>query len=139
MTLERRNPLPKGRYWVDMFGDNRELFNEWLTANRGLVHRISVESFPADDGGPARDWSLFEVTGGPTGEFLPEWVGIGFPTIADSSVMSSSDTVTAPDVADLPKTDLEKIGQILLIGGALTLGAIALSSLASITRSIKGR
>jgi len=119
VTLERRSPLPKGRYWADMFVqpdfDQVAAMNEWLTANRGVVRLESSQSFDSD---PPRTWYLFEVTGGPGGTFLPEWVGIGFPTIATADVHSSDDTVQKPDPEGGPAWGF---GLILVGAGLLAL------------------
>jgi hypothetical protein len=118
VTLERRSPVPVGRYWVDMFRtenfDQVQAMQEWLQANTGIVRSISTEEDEESD--PPRGWFLFEVTGGPEGKFLPEWVGIGFPTVAGPEVLSSDDTVQKPDVSAPP---LWAVG--LMVGGALLL------------------
>ena len=107
MTLERRSPLPKGRYWADMFardGDDQvQAMTDWLTQNRGLVKLVSSETFSDSD--PPRTWFLFEVVGGPDGSggtLLPEWVGIGFPTVAGPDIRSSDDTVQKPAAGGAP-------------------------------------
>jgi len=90
-ALERSNPLPAGRYWVDVFSPDSAAFGAWLTSNQATVRVVSTQSFEKNDAGPARDWYLFQVTA-PT-----PWNGPGFPTIADASVTSSADTVQRPD------------------------------------------
>lgn len=98
-AVQRANPLPAGRYWVDVFETDSPDFSSWLGANRSTVSIVSTEHFDANAGGPARDWVLFQVSA-PT-----PWNGPGFPTIADASVTSSSDTAQrpppAPDITTL--------------------------------------
>jgi hypothetical protein len=101
-ALERANPLPPGRYWVDVFETDSPNFSTWLAANKGAVSIVSTEHFDANAGGPARDWVLFQVS-------TPvAWQGPGFPTIADASVTSSSDTAQRPDPTPDVSTTLEQ-------------------------------
>lgn len=88
MALERRNPLPAGRYWIDISKEPVPLgtWQGFLAAAKGFVHVDSTE----DD--PDFSWFLF-TTSKPL--VWPE--GIGAPTIADKSVKSRSDTVDRPD------------------------------------------
>lgn len=90
-ALERTNPLPAGRYWVDVFQPDADAFGAWLSSNKATVHVVSTEHFERNASGPPRDWYLFQVMA-PT-----PWQGPGFPTIADATVTSSSDTATRPD------------------------------------------
>lgn len=105
MTIERRNPVPKGRYWVDIIDTKsypgaRLFFYGWLARNRGKVEVVKKESFGALVTGAARDWYLFDVK-------LPvEWEkgqGFGLPTIVKSAenptapvVTTAADTGTRP-------------------------------------------
>lgn len=90
-ALERTNPLPAGRYWVDVFSPDADAFGAWLSSNKATVHVVATEHFEKNDAGPPRDWYLFQVLA-PT-----PWAGPGFPTIAAPTVTSSSDTATRPD------------------------------------------
>ena len=115
MALERRNPVPAGRYWVDVFdqvsthpatkGQNTQTaFRDWLRRNSATVKSESTQSF---DTTPARDFYIFRVSA-PT-----KWEGPGFPEIATPAVQSSADTVQRPD----PEKDpLDQLGDAL--GGA---------------------
>jgi len=96
MALERKNPLPVNRYWIDTFGDNRAKFTTWLRLHKGDVKSRVTESQPSTD--PPREWHMFDVIN-------PVWFdqeSFGFPTIADPSVQTSQDTVSRPD----PELDL---------------------------------
>jgi hypothetical protein len=99
MTIERRNPVPKGRYWVDIIDTKsypgaRLFFVAWLARNRGKVEVVKKESFGALITGAARDWYLFDVK-------LPvEWEkgqGFGLPTIVRSAENPTAPVVTKPE------------------------------------------
>ena len=100
-ALERHNPVPPGKYWVDVFEQDSSAFYDWLAANRAAVHVDATESFPSNDGGPAREWYLFTV-GSPV-----QWKGPGFPTIAEPNVTSSADTAQRPDPEKDPLDKLD--------------------------------
>lgn len=98
--LERRNPLPPGRYWSDFIGPKRALFQAWRAEHAAFAKVRSNETH--DDEDPPRDWVLWETT-----EPLPwDAVALGFPTIAPESgtgaVHSSADTVDRPDPTPAP-------------------------------------
>ena len=95
-ALERRNPLPPGRYWIDVFEQHSAAFAAWLGRQAGKVRVESTERFAANAGGPAREFVLFQVLEG-----VP-WEGPGLPTIADAGVRSSADTVERPPPAQGP-------------------------------------
>jgi hypothetical protein len=93
--IERRRPLPAGRYWIDVFAPNRTLWEIWSTAMRN-VGRLTIEhteSFGANEGGSARDFVIFNTNAETVG--WPDQ--IGSPTIATSDVQCSADTVQKPD------------------------------------------
>lgn len=94
MAVERRNPLPAGRYWVDVFETQAPAFRDWLFKYAPSVRVVTTEHF--SDTSPTRDWYLFTVTS-PT-----PWSGPGLPTIADPSVTTSEDTSQRPAPEPLP-------------------------------------
>jgi hypothetical protein len=99
MTLQRKNPLPDGRYWVDVFGDKRAPMAKWFKAfgPTGVLVRTN-ESF-AGTGANARDWYLFEVAQKyPTVPVIWDVAQYGYPTIAGPEVKSSADTAQTPEV-----------------------------------------
>ena len=124
-TLMRQNPVPAGRYWIDTFGDNRSKMAAWATTNQATVQVEDVESFEENSGGPARDFYIFKVTA-PT-----PWDAItfGYPTVANSSVKTSDDTVQRPQVestADILQGAADTVGKIafwgaIIVGGVLVL------------------
>ena len=96
MTIQRRNPVPPGVYWVDAPGpaklprtgpvtmlSERERFGGWLVANKDRVKLLKHKPEPDVA------WYLFEVF-----EPVP-WQGPGLPTFGDRE-MTQADTVQAP-------------------------------------------
>lgn len=99
MALERRNPLPPGRYWQDFFGENVELATKYFQDNAGSTY---VEASEGDDG-PDGKWILFKVME-PTA-----WNALrfGFPTIAGAGIRTRRDTVSGRETPE--KNPLEKL------------------------------
>lgn len=87
--VERRNPLPNGTYWVDVFASKATAFRAWLARNRSSVRVVRTASFPAQHPYEARDWYLFEVRA------PVRWEGPGLPTIATPATTPES-TVQRP-------------------------------------------
>ena len=132
MAVERRNPLPPGRYWVYVLEDELEAWDEWAREHSATVRVVASEQkkkLPAfrpaifatrpdlsiimDEAGA---WILFDVTA-PT-----EWVGFGFPTIVTDMTITQSSQVEqapAPDPDDQLARDVwgEVKGLVLLAGG----------------------
>jgi hypothetical protein len=88
--VERRNPLPAGTYWVDVFASKQAAFRDWLARNKSSVRVIRTSSYPASHPYEARDWYLFEARS------PVRWEGPGLPTIATPSTTPES-TVQRPD------------------------------------------
>lgn len=130
MALQRQNPLPVGRYWVDVTEKDFSKFEEWLKTNTASLQVITTEEkerrpvTPGETGPigysqywPATRWYLFDV------KAPVNWEGPGFPTIAGEGVTSSEDTVDRPppmtpgDVLEevLPKGI--NLGPIVLVAG----------------------
>lgn len=108
MAVERRDPVPPGRYWVFILPKEEEQWARWVTANQATVRVVGVErkeklepyvpaifatrpdlSIIMQDGGA---WLLFDILQ-PT-----PWVGLGFPTIVNSSSVKSSSQVEQGEV-----------------------------------------
>lgn len=131
-AMERANPLPPGKYWVDVFPPNMDAFSAWTVKNAATVHVDASESFSGstDNDPPPRDWWLFTVSAPTT------WEGPGFPTIATPDIHSSSDTVqrppptpnpldqiNPPNAGDLVK-QVADAAKIVLIVGAVVVGGV---------------
>lgn len=105
MSLERRNPLPAGRYWIDVVSTKAEEFTGYLVAMGDRVHVEGTEA-----GEPL--WFLFTVKA-PVPWFP---INFGYPTIAPPTIKSKADTVSRPD---LPKDGVDQIDDALGgVGGA---------------------
>jgi len=104
-AVERRNPLPVGRYWIDIFDSQENAFRAWLNEHKGSVRVITTESYPSSTFGgyEGRVWRLFEVTA------PVSWNGPGFPTIAEAHVKGSDDTAQRPPKE---KDPLDRLGEI---------------------------
>lgn len=104
-AIERTNPLPVGKYWVDVFAPQEATFQSWLQKNKANIIVTSTESFDAVGDYPSRNWRLFEVNA------PVMWEGPGFPTIAGPNVKSSSDT------SDRPAPEPDAIDKLKGLGG----------------------
>jgi hypothetical protein len=134
MALERRNPLPPGVYWVDVWEPAQERFNAWVSDFDVII--LKTTGHAAEGGRPARDWVLFEIVDKPP-PFAPtpqppervEGVplsSVGFPTIAESRDIEEEDTEDAPDpeppvdIDDLLSKARSNLGWFIVGGVAAT-------------------
>jgi len=85
--IERRNPLPPGTYWVDVFAKDEMAFNTWLGKHSDSVSVIRAEQHP--DADPPWNWMLFKVS-----KPVP-WEGPGLPTVGEGEA-NSEETVDKP-------------------------------------------
>lgn len=110
MALERKNPLPIGRYWVDVPEANLPEFQAWLAERPTQIHVEATDQALAD-----LTWYLFAVSSP-----VP-WFGPGTPTIAESWVHSREDTVQRPpaEIDPLDKLYEWQKGQLAAWGQAL--------------------
>lgn len=105
MAIERANPLPIGRYWVDVFEPDRAAFLNWIDANAGKLNILVKQYYMQNAGGPARNWFLFDV-------LQPvDWEGPGFPTIATEEVHTSEDTAQKPPPPPSLTEELDAMAQ----------------------------
>jgi hypothetical protein len=121
MAIVRDNPLPIGRYWIDVPAAKRSQFHSWLTKWKGSVVVETTES------GDEIDFYIFRTLSP-----YVEWEGPGLPSTADSEVKDSSDVVDRPDPEELELLpDMAKgigIGAGIAIGAGLIGLALFLSS-----------
>lgn len=134
-VMERRDPLPAGRYWVYIDESEVERWAEWVKASEGKVKPVTTEAqlyvprwIPAVFAtrwdlsiiqSVKGYWILFDVVA------PVKWVGFGYPTtVIDPAVRSSTDVITAP----APEPEWNPIGEMfasakwfLFAGGALYL------------------
>lgn len=124
MTLQRTtNPLPDGRYWVELSSPAREKFDSWRTANSGQVKVETTES--DEEASPPWSFYIFNVKGmtpvpGGTGSiFIPiTWPAsdFGFPSLAPDTIKSREDVIQHPD---LPKSGTDQLSDALGTGGLM--------------------
>lgn len=116
MAIERRNPLPAGRYWIDVFDPKRNDFRVWLSQHKDQITIEQTKEYLAEHG----TWYLFT-----THEDI-QWDGPGFPTIATEEVHTQADTGEKgpPEKSGMETIEetLEKSSSFLMLG-ALGLGA----------------
>ena len=98
--VERRNPLPVGRYWVLLIGDApNKAFDRWLGifTKPGWVKLETTEQISTD---PLQQFHIFSVVRPPTQDFDPLVIWdaktLGFPSEAPASVQSHADVEQAP-------------------------------------------
>lgn len=134
MAIERRRPLPAGRYWIDVFQPNRVAWEIWSTAMKN-VGRLTIEhteSFePTEGEESARDFLIFSTDAETVG-----WPNrLGSPTIAGKEIQSSADTVQRPDAPLEPLDAISeavssaKQGAKTAIGVGVAVGVVALGFL----------
>lgn len=130
MADEQTTILPKGRYWIDVSKDPKQLgtFEGFLSAFKDSIH---VDSTEEDD-----DFAWYLFT---TAKDLVWPEGIGRPTIAGPNIHSRSDTVqrgdpekdftdTLPTTTDIGKAvgsavQTATIVVVIAIGAAVFLAA----------------
>lgn len=139
MAVERRDPVPPGRYWIFLKKEEMSVWADWTKLHSGAVKVVASETqFVTPEGfiwaaTPTGDiikdahgeWVLFDVVAP-----VP-WVGFGFPTIVtDPTIRSSTDVITAP-APEADKYVVEEITKalqtLIFWGGAIYLGGKLLS------------
>lgn len=94
LGLERKNPLPKGRYWVFRMGEDIGAFDAWLRAWT-IPKFLRVVSTELDvDADPVTEFVVFEVLQ----DNVVVWVGPGLPDRSPPNVTSAKDVIQAPDI-----------------------------------------
>lgn len=140
MAVERRDPLPVGRYGVFVKEDEDEAWHSWTAENAGKVRVVSTIPSLAlgGDGLP-----VFYTT--PTGEIIQKivgsnvlfevsspvkWVGFGFPDIESRPPEAWVEEHTE-DPGKYLGDPYAEIKSLVLLGGAIYLGGILLASFTS--------
>lgn len=135
MAIERKNPLPIGKYWVDIIPTKAAplaitTFNAWLARNGRAVNVVDRKEESSTDlfnpSGKSHLWCLFSVTAPVKWETNQGW---GLPTIAQSPtaptaapVASQADTVTRPPPPTASDMFSEWFGDAKGLVGLLVLG-----------------
>jgi hypothetical protein len=153
MTLERRNPLPVGRYWIDIFESGMTAWQAWLTANAGTVRVETTQDFESPgifahalehpleiwaERPPARRFVIFAVSA-PT-----PWsgtMGLGHPTVASPDVTQSDDTVQKPppppEVLDSLSEGVASVGAFAATAGKVAIGLGAIVAAYFVVKLVK--
>lgn len=108
--VKQTNPLPLGRYWLQVEKPQFEEWFEWLSDMGKSVKVTQTEEFPD------HLFTLFEVKS--NAAFFPA-ERFGFPNKADSNVKNESDVVQAPEVFE-PGT--EEVFQFVKTAGKVAAG-----------------
>ena len=123
MTIERRQPLPAARYWIDLRPGTLDAFRAWVTANPTRIAAERFEAVESADNGVT--WALFRVLK-PT-RFDSRT--FGFPTVATPDIEHAADTVQRPPpqnastfLADMFSGSGLLVGLVLLAVVTLTKG-----------------
>lgn len=143
MAVERRDPVPPGRYWAFIEKKNDARWSQWTAENKGKVKVVLTESQLAVD----RDMPAIFVTRPDldiimdrVGDYVVfdvkspvPWVGIGFPTIVTKSgdPPHASETVQAPEpgASDEMANELwAQVRNVLFLGAGVYLLGSWLSS-----------
>lgn len=107
MTVERRRPLPAGRYWIDITPKDRKAWDIWRDGMKDIpsVTIEKTEHFEAGESGwnpfgegdlpeyPERDFVIFSLS---SPNLAWEAAGLKSPTIAPAEIQGSADTVNRP-------------------------------------------
>lgn len=133
--LERQDPVPVGRYWVDVFdvGVRKQTWDNWLESknlDKQRVRLLNHEHFDdswTDWNDSDRDWYLFEVLEPVSWGIQKE---VGWPTIAGPEVQTSDDTVSKPD----PVAEAESEWQWVKYAAFGLVGVVGLVAVAKIVR-----
>lgn len=134
MAMERRDPVPPGRYWITLKRSEMDQWREWLIENSTKVSVVASEAqfvspdgwlwaarpeaiLPGTDGiikTIAAEWILFDV------KSPVKWIGLGLPTIVtDPTVRSTTDVITAP--APEVEDTISQIRNLVFFAGAVYL------------------
>lgn len=118
MPLERKSPIPAGRYWLNVKtpgldgGAQRTAFYSWVSRQNGDLAQSPdrpVQIVHAEDGpSDGMDFYIFKVL-----RPVPRWpdnTGLGLPDIAGPHIRSSDDTVQRPDP---PKDLTDRIDDVV--------------------------
>ncbi len=108
-VLERRNPIPLGRYWIDAVGDTAiDKLDAWLVAHKDSVRLITSEFDKGEAGAFTNptpvQFVIFDLLQATPSNGLPS-----YPNVATRDVQSLADTVQRP-----PPEEMLSFGDALL-------------------------
>jgi hypothetical protein len=135
------NPLPAGRYWIDLIGDQN--IADFMTAlqsaqDAGVVVIENQEAWDPswldkfEGAGDSQMWVLWNVTG--AGSFSMDATRYGMPTIAPSCVKTKDQTIQAPPD---PATGLAAVPTWLWAAGVFAGFLLLAHALQEVSSSVK--
>jgi len=147
--LVKDNPLPPGRYWIDIFEKDVSTWVGWSGGNAATVHIEKTEFFAGTTKvDTVLGWIYPWVPG--SGQSIPDrafviftviiptsWGiadSVGWPNTAPASIQTSSDTSTAQDVIDQERADTASQWAWVKWTAIAGVGALGLYSLAKLVR-----
>lgn len=142
MALERRDPVPPGRYSVFVNADEAEDFSEWLDDNAGNVHVIAtVDKLRLADDTDAILAPVFSTTW--RGQIIEHrvgsvvlfdifadtpWVNLGLPTIETGLSVEAFQRRETENPEYIPGVaPLDEVKGLVLLGLGVYLGGIVLA------------
>lgn len=133
MTIQRADPIPPGRYWIDALGTTAlQQFDKWRDDHKATVTVEKLEAGKATDDpmewgahpGVDSGFYIFQVLN-PTPRWPNVSKGLGLPNVAPASVQQKSDTIQRPP-PEQTKSPLEAFADLLGdLEGMLVLGLFA--------------
>lgn len=114
MAVERRDPVPAGRYWIWLNPGEDAAWETWTRQN---APKVRVRLSEGSDGGTHVVFDVLEPV---------KWIGFGFPTIVESGTLpTTSETVQAPapppPLVDRIDSALTGFRNLVLVGGGIWL------------------
>jgi hypothetical protein len=124
MAMVRKNPLPAGRYWIDIPRGSQDIWDLWLKKNADVVH---VEKKESDSWLKTSITNYIFTVDEPT--IWPR--GVGFPNTAGAEVKKKADVVqrppppTAADVVkDIAQTASEAATQAYILAAIVVVAVL---------------
>ncbi len=122
MAIERRRPLPAGRYWIDVFPKSKNLWETWRDAMLKIdrVHIETTESYPGVDGAPEHEFIIFTLPVD-NAAWPPD---LGSPNTAPQTITTSADTATRPEPIPGLLDQATEAASKLTAGAKTTIGVV---------------
>jgi hypothetical protein len=120
MAQVRTQPLPPGRYWLDVQSAQLDPFRSWVASNPGAV---TIEHSEA---APSLTFFIFRTSK----PMRFDQRSFGFPSVAGPEINTANDTVQRPPVPTVksevidPLVDAVQSGAASGLGRALIIGAL---------------
>lgn len=136
MALERRRPLPPGRYWLDVTEKHRTKWETWRNAMASirsvtieLVEHRDASNIPGIPATQESDFVIFSLT---EPNIAYEAVGLPDPTIAGAEIQTSDDTAMMPPPSPTVGEQLEQFAGKVSSGAKVTLGVVVVGGIVAV-------